>query len=78
MDRPADIRLREHFRWTLNVNFCGGDIRDDYEESTIRTVMESLGTLGNEDEVAPLENPLWQSELRKELLQAHLESSLSS
>ncbi len=74
--RPADIRLREHFYWTLRVNFCGGDIREDFPDQEIRAKMESLGVLRevSDEEVAPIDDPFWETELGGEILQAHMES----
>ena len=71
---PLDIRWQQHLKWTLLVHCCGGDITEDYPDSETRAVMEALSAWGNGEDVAGLDDPLWQNEIGKEILLAHMET----
>jgi hypothetical protein len=65
---PDDRFLREHFRWCLQFNILGGDIREDYDTNSIVSLMKRLGlTWDGETPLAPMDDERWDSVMGKEL-----------
>jgi len=73
---PDDEFLREHFRWCLRVHLQGGDIGDEFSHHDIQHAAELLGLHGDEYDLAPLDDPRWQSRIGKEFLEVHLRQQL--
>ena len=73
---PDDEFLRKHFRWCLRVQLQGGDIGDEFSHGDIHMAAELLGLHGDEYDLAPLDDPRWQSRIGKEFLEVHLRQQL--
>jgi hypothetical protein len=66
-----DYFLREHFRHCLRVHLLHGDIIVDYPQHVVTKALADLGLWERDDEEAPLDDPRWNSELGKEILECH-------
>ncbi len=67
-DPQFETFLRGHFHSSLRANIFNGDIREEYSTNTIVRMMGELG-VGEEDEddLAPMDDPWWQTVLGKEI-----------
>ncbi|KAK0436121.1 hypothetical protein EV421DRAFT_1981848 [Armillaria borealis] len=68
-DPQFETFLRAHFHSSIRSTIFHGDIRNEYSTSTILRMMEELG-VGLEDDgddVAPMDDPRWQTMLGKEI-----------
>jgi len=74
---PDNYFLREHFKHCLRVHLLHGDITDDYPQSVVMGAIKSLGLWNHEDEEVPFNDPRWNTELSKEILECHLLLQLS-
>ena len=76
---PSDYFLSEHFKHCLRVHLVGGDIHEDYSSDVIVKTLEDLGLSNweDEDEVVPINDSRWDTELGKEILESHMRSKLS-
>ncbi|KZS91140.1 hypothetical protein SISNIDRAFT_487830 [Sistotremastrum niveocremeum HHB9708] len=74
----TQIFLRQHFRWCLLVQICGGHILDDYNRGEILQTMNELG-MGFDDDVEepPMEDPRWQTEIGKICFRMRLYSRMA-
>ncbi|KAJ7625480.1 hypothetical protein FB45DRAFT_1083688 [Roridomyces roridus] len=70
--------LRVHFRATLNFMLLGGDISDTYPPGKILSMMDELGVGDDntDDDMVPLSDERWQTELGKAILADHLQSRM--
>ena len=80
IEYPSNVvdHLREHFRRCLHVHFCGGDIWKQYDQQTVLALMEDMGLMGGEEELAPLEDERWHTEIGREILEAHMLSGIEN
>ncbi|KAJ7629810.1 hypothetical protein DFH06DRAFT_710292 [Mycena polygramma] len=68
-DDGADAEFfRLHLRYSLNFMLLGGDISETYPTHRILRTMEELGLRGEDDEMAPLDDKRWDTELGKAIL----------
>ena len=67
-----DYSLREHFRHCLRVHLLHGDVTIDYPQPVVTKTLADLGLWERDDEEVPLDDPRWNSELGKEILECHL------
>ena len=76
---PSDYFLREHFKHCLRVHLLNGDIHDDYPRDVITKTLEDLGLSNWQDEgdEVPIDDPRWDTELGREILNSHMRSKLS-
>ncbi|KAK0244908.1 hypothetical protein EDD85DRAFT_932866 [Armillaria nabsnona] len=68
-DPQFETFLRAHFHSSIRWTIFHGDIRNEYSTNTILRMMEELG-VGLEDDgddVAPMDDPRWQTMLGKEI-----------
>ncbi|KAJ7121885.1 hypothetical protein C8R43DRAFT_1239391 [Mycena crocata] len=78
-DAAADTFLRHHCRYSLSVMIRGGDIGDDYSNSSIVSMMDQLGVryIGGEAledrTMEPLTDERWHSPLGQAILKRVLE-----
>ncbi|KAF8959279.1 hypothetical protein BDZ97DRAFT_1838186 [Flammula alnicola] len=77
-DASFEMFLRGHFHSSLRANIVHGDIRDEYSTDDILTLMGELG-VGQEDddELAPMDDPRWQTMLGKEIWEEVLRQRIS-
>jgi hypothetical protein len=73
---PDDCFLREHFTHCLRVHLLHGEITEDYPQEVVMRAVEDLGLWERDDEEAPFDDPLWHTELGKEILECHLRMKL--
>lgn len=73
--------LRQHFKRSLHVHFGGGDIRAQYDDVQILTLLDELGVgHGNQPgEMLPFNNRKWHdTELGRVIFGSHLELETSN
>jgi len=73
---PDDCFLREHFRHCLRVHLLHGDIHEDYPQEVVVKALADLGLWERDDVEAPFDDPRWNTELGKEILECHLRMQL--
>jgi hypothetical protein len=59
----VDRFLRYHFKWSLQANILGGDIREDYPDDGEDLMIKAM------EEGVDLEDPVWQTVLGKQIVE---------
>lgn len=74
---PDEYFLRQHFKFCLEVHFFGGDIRAVYPREVVYERIFELGIMG-EKRLASFDDPRWETELGRELLECYWHDKLST
>jgi hypothetical protein len=69
---PDDCFLREHFEHSLRAHLLHGDIFEDYPLEDVVRAVDDLGLWERDDEEAPFDDPRWNTELGKEILECQM------
>lgn len=65
--------FKSHFIRCLHVHMGGGNIEEQYSFQQVRALIEGLGVGVSDDvDVAPLDDPRWQTEIGKEVFEAYM------